>query len=145
MMRVVFRSLAGMILLCVIGCAYSPPWENSGGAEAGRGHGDLKSEIRSAVTGHPEVARAYAGLYEVMAICVQNKSYPWKTTGDLEEDVVQAREILELKHEEIPGFTSAVEKYLRPLQENRDLTEELRVEWHRRLSALSEACREGSR
>ena len=101
---------------------------------------ELKGEVQRAL-GNAESARRYYGLYEALAMCVGDPKYPWKMTREIEEDVVRAREILELKHGEFPEFTKVVTEHLSPLKENRELTEEVRKEWSRKLRELAGACK----
>jgi len=101
----------------------------------------LNIDVANALSGQGETARQYYGLYEAMATCVSNPKYPWRLSREIEEDVVRAREILDLKHGEYPEFTRVVSEHLAPLKENRELSVELRREWCQKLKELAEACR----
>lgn len=129
----------------VTGCAYEyRPSEGKPERDIVPTRTELNRDVSRALSGHGEIAREYYGLYETLSLCVENPKYPWKIPREIEEDVVRAREILELKHGEYPEFTRVVAEHLAPLKENRELSEELRREWSRRLRELAEACKEAA-
>lgn len=140
------RICGGIVCAGLSGCAYDmPAVEIFPERERVTISRELEQRVRAALVGHPEEARRYAGLYEALALCAENSRYPWKMARDIEADVVQAREILELKHGERPEFTRVVTEHLTTLSENVELTEAKRREWHARLRELAEACRRGGR
>ncbi len=126
----------------VTGCAYEyRPSEGKPERDIVPTRTELNRDVSRALSGHGEIAREYYGLYETLALCVENPKYPWRIPREIEEDVVRAREILELKHGEFPEFTKVVTEHLSPLKENRELTEEVRKEWSRKLRELAGACK----
>lgn len=127
------------------GCAYEyRPAEKKPERDTVPTRTELNREVSRVLSGHGEIAREYYGLYETLALCVENPKYPWKIPREIEEDVVRAREILELKHGEYPEFTQVVAAHLAPLKENRELSEDLRREWSCRLKELAGACKEAA-
>lgn len=133
------------VFLWLTGCAYEyRSVERKPDVEISPVSSRLNHDIEKALSGHGDVARQYYGLYEAMATCVSNPKYPWRLTREIEEDVIRAREILELKHGEYPEFTRVVGEHLASLKENKELSADLRREWCQKLKELAEACREAA-